>query len=119
MLICESSYIHTDAKVRDHCHIARKYRGSAHREWNINSEFHHKIPILFYNLKHYDSDIIIQEIGRFNLKINAILNGLENYMSFSINNKLSIIDSFQLLSSFFSWKLRERWFQVFESRFWN
>ena len=26
-------------------------------------------------------------------------NGLEKYMSFSINNKLSFIDSFQLLSS--------------------
>ena len=33
------------------------------------------------------------------LKINAILNGLEKYMSVSINNNLSFIDGFQFLSS--------------------
>ena len=41
----------------------------------------------------------MQELGKFNLKINAIPNGLEKYMSFSIDNKLSFIDSFQFLSS--------------------
>ena len=37
----------------------------------------------------------MQELG----KLNIILNGLEKYMTFSIKNKLSFIDSFQLLSS--------------------
>ena len=41
----------------------------------------------------------MQERGTFNLKINVIQNGLEKYMSFSINKKLSFIDSFQFLSS--------------------
>ena len=41
----------------------------------------------------------MQELVKFNLKINAILNGLEKYVSFSINNKLIFIDSFQSLSS--------------------
>ena len=27
--ICDNDYIDTDVKVRDHCHITRKYRGSA------------------------------------------------------------------------------------------
>ena len=40
----------------------------------------------------------MQELGKFNLKFNVIPNGLE-YMSFTINNKLSFIDSFQFLSS--------------------
>ena len=40
----------------------------------------------------------MQELGKFNLKINVIPNGLEQYMSFSINNKLSFIDSFEFLS---------------------
>ena len=39
------------------------------------------------------------ELGKFNLKVNVIPNGLENYMRISINNKLSFIDSFQFLSS--------------------
>ena len=41
----------------------------------------------------------MQELGKFNLKINVIPNGLEKYMSFTINDKLSFIDSFQFLSS--------------------
>ena len=41
----------------------------------------------------------MQELGRFNLKINVILNGLEKYMSFSIDNKVSFVDSFQFLRS--------------------
>ena len=41
----------------------------------------------------------MQEISKFNFKINAILNGLEKHMNFSINNKLNFIDSFKFLSS--------------------
>ena len=29
--ICDNDYIDGDVKVRDHCHIIGKYRGSAHR----------------------------------------------------------------------------------------
>ena len=39
----------------------------------------------------------MQELGKFNLKINVIPNRLEKYMSFSINNKLIFFDSFQFL----------------------
>ena len=41
----------------------------------------------------------MQELGKFNLKINVITNRLEKYMRFNINNKLSFIDNVQLLSS--------------------
>ena len=41
----------------------------------------------------------MQELGKFNPKINVIPNGLEKYLNFNINNKLSFIDSFQFLSS--------------------
>ena len=87
-----------DVKVKDHCHITRKYRGSAHRDFNINVELNHKIPAVFHSLKNYDSHLIMQKLGKLNLKINVIPNGLEKYMSLSINNKLSFIASFQFLS---------------------
>ena len=48
--ICDNDYIDNDVKVRDHCHITRKYRGSAHRDCNINFKFNHKIPLVFHNL---------------------------------------------------------------------
>ena len=50
---------------------------------------------MFRNLK--NSDLIMQELGKFSFKINAVPNGLENDMSFSINNKLSFIDSCNFL----------------------
>ena len=41
----------------------------------------------------------MQELDKFNPKINVIPNGLEKYMTFTINKKLSFIDSFRFLSS--------------------
>ena len=43
----------------------------------------------------------MQEIGKFNFKINVVPNGLEKYMSFNISNKITFTDSFQFLSSSF------------------
>ena len=97
--ICDNDCIDTDVKVRDHCHITGKCKGSAHIDCNINLKLNHKIPVVFHNLKNYDSHVIMQELGRFNLKISVILNVLEKYIRFTINNKLSFIDSFQFLSS--------------------
>ena len=49
--ICDKDYIEDDVKVRDHCHITRKYRGLAHRDCNINVKLNDKTPVIFYNLK--------------------------------------------------------------------
>ena len=97
--IYDNDYTDIDVKVSDHCYITWKYRGSAHKECNVNVKLNHKIPDGFHNLKNSDSHLITQELGKCNLKTNVITNGLENYMSFSINNKLMFIDSFQFLSS--------------------
>ena len=40
----------------------------------------------------------MQELGKLNLKVNVVLNGLETFISFSINKKLSFVDSFPFLS---------------------
>ena len=96
---CDNDYVDTDVKVRDPCHITGKYRVSAHRDCNTNLKLNHKIPVVFHNLKSYDSHLIMQELSKFNLKIKVTPNGLEKYMSFTINNKIISIDSFQFLSS--------------------
>ena len=75
--------------------ITGKYGSSAHRDCNINVILNNKIHVVFHN----DLHLIMQELDKFNLKINFIPNGLKKYMSFSINSKLSFIDSFQFLSS--------------------
>ena len=97
--ICDNNYIDHYVKGRDHCHITEKYRGSAYRDSNINVKLNHKTPVVFHNLKNYDSHLTMKELGKFNLKINVIPNGFEKYMSFSVINNLTFIDSFQFLNS--------------------
>ena len=69
-----------------------------HRNCNINVKLNQNIPNVFHNLNNYDLHLIMQELAKFNFKINAIPNGLEKYISNNINNKLIFIDSFQFLS---------------------
>ena len=97
--ISDNDYIDDDVKVRDNCHIAGKYRGSAHRDCNINLKLNHKVRVVFQNQKNYDSHLTIKELGKFKLKISVVLNGLENHMSFTIRNKLSFFYIFQFPSS--------------------
>ena len=47
----------------------------------------------------------MQELDKFNFKINIIPNGLEKYMSFNINDKL-FIDSFQIIFRAFNFIIR-------------
>ena len=48
--VCDNDYIDGDVKVRDHCHISEKYRGSAHTDCNINVQLNHKTTVVFHNL---------------------------------------------------------------------
>ena len=76
-----------DNKVRDHRHITGKYRGSAHWSCNIKLKLTKRFPVIFHNLRGCDSHLIIKEIGKFDVKVNAIpISGLETYMAFTINN---------------------------------
>ena len=114
--ICEESYKDKDIRVRDHCHITGKYRGSAHQDCNLKLRLNPeeiKIPVIFHNLRGYDSHFIMQQIGEITKKhtyknykgeekqmnINAIPNNMEKYMAFMLGNHLTFIDSFQFMSS--------------------
>ena len=77
-----------DNKIRDHCHVTGKYRGPAHWSCNINLKVSKKLPVIFHNLRGYDSHLIFEELGKFDCKISVIPNGLEKYMSFTLNNNI-------------------------------
>ena len=34
--ICDYTFVESNVKVRDHCHVTGKYRSAAHRDCNIN-----------------------------------------------------------------------------------
>ena len=96
--ICDK-FIDYHEKVRDHCHITGKYKGCAHWSCNINLKISKKVPAIFHNLKGYGSHLIFKELSRVNCKISVIPNGLEKYMSFSLNNNIVFIDSMLFMSS--------------------
>lgn len=65
--ICDKKHKETDIRVRDHCHITAKYRGSAHKGCNLNLKIddnNMNIPIIFHNLRGYDSYFIMHNIGQ-------------------------------------------------------
>ena len=114
--ICNKKYTKKDIQVRDHCHITGKYRGSAHQECNLQLRVNPeeiKIPVIFHNLRGYDSHFIMQEIGsivknyeyvnkngkKCQMNINAIPNNMEKYMAFMLGNNLTFLDSFQFMGS--------------------
>ena len=113
---CNKPYKDKDIRVRDHCHITGKFRGSAHQDCNLKLQIKPetiKIPIIFHNLRGYDSHFIMQQIGeiakkhtytnkkgqKIEMNINAIPNNMEKYMAFMLGNHLVFLDSFQFMSS--------------------
>ena len=60
------------------------------------STLNHKLHTVFYNLNNYNSHIM-QELSKFDFKINVMPNEQEKCLSFNINNKLIFIDSFPFL----------------------
>ena len=80
--ICKKPIDNDEEKVRDHCHITGKFRGAAHWNCNINFQLTKKVPVIFHNLRGYDSHLIFNELDKFDVKISVIPNGLEKYMAF-------------------------------------
>ena len=113
--ICGVKYTDKDVHNRDHCHITGKFRGSAYQECNLKLRIEPKdikVPVVFHNLRGYDSHFIMQQIGEIakkhmyknkrreeeHLDINATPNNMEKYMAFMVGKHLKFIDSFQFMS---------------------
>ena len=85
--------------VRDHCHITGKYRGTAHNACNLKLRLNPKtttIPVVFHNLRGYDSHLLMQAISKVEGEISCIPNNSEKYISFSLG-QLRFTDSAQFL----------------------
>ena len=59
--ICNLKYTEKDIRVRDHCHVTGRYRGSANHDCNVSFSLTDMIPVIFHNLRGYDSHFIMQE----------------------------------------------------------
>jgi hypothetical protein len=86
-------------RVRDHCHITGRYRGAAHNACNLKLRLSAQttvVPVVFHNLRGYDSHLLMQAISRVEGRISCIPNNMEKYISFSLG-QLRFIDSAQFL----------------------
>ena len=110
--ICEKLIDDDDKKVRDHCHVTGKFRGAAH--WSC------KVPVIFHNLRSYNSHLILCQIKKFVVKIDVGPIRLEKYMTFFLNKKLVFIDSVQFLNSSLDklvWNLTDNGFKCLTEEF--
>ena len=58
--ICEKLVDNEDEKVRDHCHITRKFWGGwGGRGQLIEVVINKKVPVIFDNLRGYDSHLAL------------------------------------------------------------
>ncbi|XP_041366673.1 uncharacterized protein LOC121381425 [Gigantopelta aegis] len=98
------------SKVRDHDHLTGVYRGAAHSKCNLQYQFRKNkgkksklneffIPVVFHNLKGYDSHLIMKYLNKsVKQNLSCLANNLEKYISFSVGN-LRFIDSLQFLNA--------------------
>ena len=57
-----------------------------------------KAPVIFHNLRGYDSHLIFNKLSKFDVKSDVIPNGLEKYMVFFLTKNLDFIDSMQFMN---------------------
>ena len=74
-------------KLLEHCNLQYKIDTSKY-----------KLPVIFHNLRGYDSHMIFQKVQRRHGKIDVIPNNSERCISFTIG-RLEFLDSMQFLST--------------------
>ena len=99
--VCKQAFSDKDYKVRHHDHITGKFVAGIHNSCNLKLRLKpgkFKIPVVFHNLRGYDSHLIISELGKENLdEVYCIPNNMEKYMMFSIG-QFVFIDSAQFMA---------------------
>ena len=75
-------------------------RCAAHWYCNIiQCNITQKVPVIFQNLRGYDSHLIFNELNNFDVKIDVIPSRLEKYIAFFLNKNLVFIESMQFMNS--------------------
>ena len=73
--------------VLDHSHLTGKFRGAHHNVCNLNFQFTGRNPVIFRNLRNYNSHLTMLVAGKLkNKPIKCIPNNMERYISFLIDH---------------------------------
>ena len=57
----------------------------------VNLQLTKKVPVIFHNVRGYDSHLMFCELNKFDVKIDVIPNRLEKYKAFTLNKNLVFI----------------------------
>src|SRR2546426_5600179 len=93
--VCKESFTDENYKVRDHCHVTNKFRGPACNRCNLQMKLTHTIPVIFHNLRGYDSHLLLQELGSFKREINVIPNNSESICHFQLELRRNVMTTKQ------------------------
>lgn len=81
--ICQKPFDKYSVPVREHCHYSGNWRGAAHSKCNLNYRQSLNIPIIFHNLKSYDSHLFLPQLARNKERLSVIAQTKEKYITFS------------------------------------
>ena len=70
-------------KVRDHCYYMGRYRGALHSKCNLRLRRTRTIPVLFHNLKGYDSHLFVIRLADTPGYVSCIPQNEEKYITFT------------------------------------
>ena len=79
--------------------MARTVKGAAHWNCNLNLQSTKIVPVIFHNLRGYDSHSIFHELKKFDVSIDVIPNRLKKNMASILNENLVFIGSMQFMNS--------------------
>jgi len=97
--IFDHGFIVIDSIVRGHDHFFSFSGGQHTKNVTYFFRFTDKIPVIVHNLRGYDSNLRLQQIGKFEKSINIIPNNMEKYLAFFLEKQLKFIDSYQFMNS--------------------
>ena len=97
--LCGGDFTEDNYSVRDHDHLTGEFRGAAHTKCNLAYSWkNYKIPVIFHNLKGYDSHFIIKAFNQEVKKIKLIPANKEKFVYFGFDD-LEFIDSFAFIQT--------------------
>ncbi|UYV83394.1 hypothetical protein LAZ67_23000867 [Cordylochernes scorpioides] len=86
-------------KVIDHCHWSGRYRGAAHKIYNLNYHNNSKFRCLLHGAKNYDNHFLIKALRHVPHKhLTIIPMNIEKYSVILVDDVI-FLDSFQFLSA--------------------
>ena len=74
-------------KVRDHCHFTGRYRGPAHQKCNLLLRRLKFVPVIFHNLKGYDSHFLVNAFRGLSEEIGGIPESKQKFKLLSLKKK--------------------------------